>query len=91
MARTEDFYFKSPAQHKTNLTITDERVTLKVDQRDDFDTMVRWARQIASQIPVGSNSLRGALRDTGSMALTTGRNNRVVRYQFREGVMQTNG
>lgn len=87
MTRREDFYFKSPTQHKTNLTITDERVTLKVDQRDDFDTMVSWARQIASQIPLGNPSLRGALRETGSMVLTTGRNNRVPRYRFNKGVL----
>lgn len=45
----------------TSLTITDERITVKVFSGHDTEEMTRFALRIADQIPLGTRPLRGHL------------------------------
>lgn len=49
----------------TSLTITDERITVKVFTGHDTDEMTQFAVRIADQIPLGTKALRGRLQPSG--------------------------
>lgn len=66
--RTEEFTRKEQSRN-TNLTITPERLTLKVGVGDDFDLMVTRARRIATMIPADTKRFAGGMKRNGWVTL----------------------
>lgn len=61
MTRRLEVFPKVTEGKSTSLTITDERITVKVFSGHNTDEMTRFAIRIADQVPLGTKALRGHL------------------------------